>query len=497
MNEQQKNMAMANLRVIQCFTVLMVVFSLSYIGEVLKGNRKIPYVLVFLAVLLIPYVISLVVYFRNRTSRIVKEIVTFGYCFLFYGFVLLTSTSNLAFTYVMPMMVLLQVYQNKKLMIRVCGCALVINIAYVIMKFTGGNVTKLETADYEIQIAVILLISVFNYIASVLIEKLAEEKMHILMSEKNKVEGMYTAVTDAATKISASIHEISDNATEVYESSQQSQNSVEEISYASNELAENLQDQLSLSENIIGLLRRANDIAGTMRQHSDDVMNQTNTGSKVMLRLKDSATTTKNAGQMVMGNMNALKEKVDEANSILDLINSVTNQTELLSLNASIEAARAGDAGKGFAVVADEIKQLSEQTNSATGEIGRIFSELEEQSSSANESVHNLVKVNEEQMLFIEEAKEVFDKIIANINQIVASINAQTDAMENISSSNKNINDNISNVSAFSQELSSNASTSQELNRHVIEGVQGITDSLEMVKRDVERLVSSFNVESK
>lgn len=495
MEEQQKNLVRANLRVVQCYSVLVAVLTLAYVAEVMKGSRTLGYLAVFLVLLVVPYVACVAAYFRERSSKLIREIAALGYGIVFYAFVLLTSTSNLAFTYVIPMLVLLQVFQSRKLIIRVSGFASLINIAYVVMQVMKGGVTARDTADFEIQIILIILIGAFSCIASVAIEKMAAERLCNVEKEKEKAEQMYMAMTEAAARISSNVRDITDNATAVSENSQQSQNAVEEISNATNELAENLQEQLYMSENITGLLKKANDIAGHMRQHSVDVMQQTETGSKVMMQLKDSANTTKDAGQMVMGNMHALKEKVDEANGILDLINSVTGQTELLSLNASIEAARAGDAGKGFAVVADEIKQLSEQTNNATGDIGRIFSELEEQSSSANESVNNLVRVNEQQIQFIEDAKVVFDKIIEKINQIVESINTQTEAMEDISNSNKNINESISSVSAFSQELSSNAENSQELNSQVISGIQGITDSLLTVKKEVEQLVSSFRTD--
>ena len=122
-------------------------------------------------------------------------------------------------------------------------------------------------------------------------------------------------------------------------------------------------------------------------------------------------------------------------------------------MNASIEAARAGAAGAGFAVVAEEIRQLSEQTNTASGEISRIIGELTTDADHAMESIDRTVVSVREQNGMISTAQDNFVEIHANVSELIERFSEIGEGMKAIVASTAVINDSISSLSATSEEV--------------------------------------------
>ena len=157
--------------------------------------------------------------------------------------------------------------------------------------------------------------------------------------------------------------------------------------------------------------------------------------------------------QVTVESTRAVLDKVREVQNIVGLILSISKQTNLLALNASIEAARAGAAGAGFAVVAEEIRQLSEQTNTASGEISRIIGELTTDADHAMESIDRTVVSVREQNGMISTAQDNFVEIHDNVSELIERFSEIGEGMKAIVASTAVINDSISSLSATSEEV--------------------------------------------
>lgn len=152
---------------------------------------------------------------------------------------------------------------------------------------------------------------------------------------------------------------------------------------------------------------------------------------------------THNQINLLSDKMREISESSAKIGECLELINSINSQTNLLALNASIEAARAGEAGKGFAVVADEIRNLSENTADASGEIRGMIQKN-------NESVREGIEITENTVHILEENLKSFEAARDEITKAAGIIENQEEYMNNISQSMGtigNIVDNNTNIS--------------------------------------------------
>lgn len=196
--------------------------------------------------------------------------------------------------------------------------------------------------------------------------------------------------------------------------------------------------------------------------------------------------------QEIIVDTNESAEKIEVASQ---MIKNIAEQTNLLALNAAIEAARAGEAGKGFAVVADEIRKLAEQSNSFTEEISTVIKELTEKTHYAVNTTQEVAKNADSQAESAELTNTKFkgiDSAIESMTEIINSINESSKIME---SKKNEIIGVIDNLSAISQE---NAAGTEEASAAVEEQVASMieisnaSDSLAQLAEEMKANISKF-----
>ena len=166
------------------------------------------------------------------------------------------------------------------------------------------------------------------------------------------------------------------------------------------------------------------------------------------------------SNQNVSDEIEKLNSYAQEMQSIISLINDVASQTSLLALNASIEAARAGDAGRGFAVVADSIKGLSENTSNELENIRKIISTLVENFKECEKCIELVVKSNQSST---ESTKDVIESFRIINNDVVSTNEKLTVVHETDEKMMKDIMEIDSQVKVIGQAAESNAAATQEI----------------------------------
>jgi methyl-accepting chemotaxis protein len=199
--------------------------------------------------------------------------------------------------------------------------------------------------------------------------------------------------------------------------------------------------------------------AGSIAKEGGSVVAETISGmNRIALVVKKSAET-----------VHTLGKSSDQIGEIVQVIDDIADQTNLLALNAAIEAARAGEQGRGFAVVADEVRKLAERTTKATKEIASMIKQIQKDTNGAVSSMEEGTKEVEKGKHLADKAGESLNQIIKGAEQVVDIITQVAAASEEQSSTSEQISKSIEAISNVTQESSAGiqeiARASEDLSR--------------------------------
>lgn len=208
--------------------------------------------------------------------------------------------------------------------------------------------------------------------------------------------------------------------------------------------------------------------------------------------LKDKALENDRNVSNVGETIDRLKEKTGTIQSIVETITSIANQTNLLALNAAIEAARAGDAGRGFAVVAEEVRQLAEQTGTATKEIKDLIDGIQKEVQNAVEAMNITRENTGKQDEAMKNAETLIDQTAAAVYEIVKEISTQTDSLGKMDKENERI---MSEIEVISSVFENTSKSTQALNASINEAmvsfaeIASLASSLDETAQELKQLV--------
>jgi methyl-accepting chemotaxis protein len=171
----------------------------------------------------------------------------------------------------------------------------------------------------------------------------------------------------------------------------------------------------------------------------------------------------------------------------VSIINEIASQTNLLSLNASIEAARAGDAGRGFAVVADEIRKLADQSVQAANQIQNIVKEIAAKTMDTIDTAKQAESIVESQTVSLNKTVQVFDFINDHVNDLANNLNNISNGIKQIETAKDDTMDAIQDISAVSQET---AAASEEVSATAINQI----DSVERLRNAALELANNAKI---
>jgi methyl-accepting chemotaxis protein len=206
---------------------------------------------------------------------------------------------------------------------------------------------------------------------------------------------------------------------------------------------------------------------GVAADSSEIVSRSAHTGESIIQGIVTAMT---NIGQKVReseGIIKGLGERSDQIGGIASIINDIADQTNLLALNAAIEAARAGEQGRGFAVVADEVRKLAERTAGATKDIGLTIQAMQSETKSAVMSMADGVKEVEAGTEETEKSGDALKEILRQVNTLTAQIDQIAVASEQQTSTTNEITGNIQKISEVMGSASGNIKENGEASTRI------------------------------
>lgn len=242
--------------------------------------------------------------------------------------------------------------------------------------------------------------------------------------------------------------------------SDQAQKSAEKVNKNVEEIVSSISEVNSGMEEIASGAQNTAKNASKLAEGSEKLKNSAFSTENSMKELTRSMKQTAERGQMSMQFVQKLVDLSNRIGEITDAIYNIAEQTNLLALNAAIEAARAGEAGRGFAVVADEIRKLAEQSRSATGEVTDILKQIKSQSLLVAQGGQEVVNQIQESLSVLNENAQQIENMVKDIeeftlaaNDLAATSQEQSGAIEEISTAVDRITKNIEAVSRITGEV--------------------------------------------
>lgn len=409
-----------------------------------------------------------VVYFIKKDGNLFRFVSIIGYAAI-YGIALINAKSDTVFTMAFPIMVMYVLYFDTLFMGIISGVFLVLNIVSVVMAAISGSMPS--GIDFALSSA-LLQAATIGVTGSALtwithLEKVMKgEQMNEVKSEKEKSEQILSdvlalgnTVKENTNKADALMEELNDATTTALET-------LKAVADSNNDNAKNIESQTVMTSNIQEMIITADSNASRMERIAGDSLNMVSEGRKLVEKLDDKASNISAMNEQVMNTINEFVKNAIEVRGITDKINGISSQTNLLSLNASIESARAGEAGRGFAVVADEIRNLADETKTLTAEINGIVETLENNASGTKETVSKVVESIEGEKVLIDDSMDTYVKMEDMFKQLYESVTDTQKQLKQIVDSNNAIVDSINQLSAASEEVAASMDMAVELSNN-------------------------------
>ncbi|KIL49522.1 methyl-accepting chemotaxis protein [Jeotgalibacillus soli] len=280
----------------------------------------------------------------------------------------------------------------------------------------------------------------------------------------------------ATEQITEIIQQVASNAENQTASVEQSETALEEVTIGINNIAERSTHIAEKGSYATDKAKKGGDLVGSTAAQMNTIHDSVNVSAEVM---------------------ELLDERSKEIGKITNVITDIANQTNLLALNAAIEAARAGEHGKGFAVVADEVRKLAEQSQLSSTQISALINEIQVDMSRSNESITQVKAEVQEGLGIVQDTQESFKEIISAMEDIGYQINDMAATAQQMSASAEEVTATVSGITTSSKENAMHsqgvaASTEEQLAS--MEEISASAAALSNMAEDLQNQMAKFKI---
>ncbi|CAI6227924.1 Methyl-accepting chemotaxis protein TlpC [Bacillus subtilis] len=399
------------------------------------------------------------------------------------------------------------------------------------MLYTGANQSILASLTQSLftQFAIVLVIVIIVSVILVLVftrkinkrltalksafESAGNGDMTIEVSDKtgDELSELSVYYNKMRMKLNDTIQTVQQSALQLASASQQLSAGAEETNQASEKITEAVQqiangaqDQITRIENSESSLKQASadirDISANTAAIADKgqlAQSKADIGQKEIANVQAQMDAIHQSIQKSGEIIHQLDGRSKQIEQILSVITQIADQTNLLALNAAIEAARAGEQGKGFAVVADEVRKLAEESQQSAGQISKLIIEIQNDMNRSARSVEHVKTEAAEGVTMIQRTRDAFKEIAAATGEISAEISDLSASVTNISASAHQINDSFAANTADIKESTKNTRQAAALTEEQFAAMEEITaasETLSQLAEELTGIISQFKM---
>lgn len=322
-----------------------------------------------------------------------------------------------------------------------------------------------------------------------------------LVESTNEMNGemhkLLNEIQHVSSTVSMQSAQLTQSAGEVKAGTAQIATTMEDLAHGTESQATNAGTLSSAMESFVMKVAEANDSGAQIQEASSSVLSMTNAGSEMMATSTKQMAVIDQIVQEAVAKVEGLDKHAQEISEIVSVIQDIAAQTNLLALNAAIEAARAGEHGKGFAVVADEVRNLAEQSSTSVTTITEIISRIQSESSVVTDSLQAGYKEVAQGTNQIETTGETFGKIASAVTEMVERIQTISENLNDISANSQEMSSSIQEIAAVTEQSAAGVeetSASSEQASSAMEEVANNAGELTNLAEELNRLLRQFTL---
>ncbi|MGJ9384196.1 methyl-accepting chemotaxis protein [Salipaludibacillus sp. CF4.18] len=314
---------------------------------------------------------------------------------------------------------------------------------------------------------------------------------------KDNLQQMILEVSQVAEEVSSQSEELTQSSNQIKEGSLQVASTMQELASGTESQANKAMDLAKTMENFTIEIHQLNKTGESVSYSSNDVLDMSNQGSRLIKTSIEQMASINTIVKESVDKVQGLDKQSQEISKLVDVIKTIAEQTNLLALNAAIEAARAGEHGKGFAVVADEVRKLADQVSVSVTDITGIVLTIQTETKGLVDALENGYGQVGEGSIQTKITGEKFKQINEAVTSMVERIGLMSTSLVSITENTKEMNTSIETVASISEESAAGVdetSASVQQTTTSIEEIAKSANSLSVFAEKLSNQVSKFRL---
>ncbi|MEC1561665.1 methyl-accepting chemotaxis protein [Bacillus haynesii] len=320
----------------------------------------------------------------------------------------------------------------------------------------------------------------------------SKDELGLLTASFNKmvagVRSIIETVGETSHQVASSSQELSASADESTKASEYISTTIQELAVGSDQQVESVENSRTVIKGMTEFAGRISSNAEKAAATADQTAKMSLEGTKAIDKVSAQMQSINETVVSLSEAFKHLTERSNEIGNITEVITSIAEQTNLLALNAAIEAARAGEQGKGFAVVADEVRKLAEQSAQSAEQITRLITIIQNDTKQTMNSVISATGEVKEGLVVVHEAGGAFQKIENSITEVVTQINDVTNLVKNLTAGTSEIETAISGVKEVAETAAGSTQTVSAATQEQLASMEEIAAASQILAQNAEEL---------